>query len=81
MTDQAGQRLRRIGWLLTPLVVWAASFLGAWLGALGAQRWGGPRSGLGPMVLGAVALAILALILWVLFLRRGTRPPAPSDRA
>jgi hypothetical protein len=25
--------LRFLGWLLTPLVAWAASFLGAWIGA------------------------------------------------
>jgi hypothetical protein len=79
VTDPAGHRLRRIGWLLTPLVVWAASFLGAWLGALGARRVAGPWGGVGLMVIGAVALAGLALVLWVLLLRRRARPPTTPE--
>jgi hypothetical protein len=81
VTDHTHQRLRRVGWLLTPIVVWAASFLGAWLGALGARRFGGPWGGIGLMMVGAAGLATLAVILWVLFLRRRARPPAPSDHA
>jgi hypothetical protein len=79
VTDSAGHRLRRIGWLLTPLVVWAASFLGAWLGALGARRVEGPWGGVGLMVVGAAALAGLALTLWVLLLRRRARPPTTPE--
>jgi hypothetical protein len=75
VTDPAGHRLRRIGWLLTPLVVWAASFVGAWLGALGARRVQGPWGGVGVMVVGAAVLAGVTLILWVLLLRWRARPP------
>ena len=38
MKDTTRDRLLAIGWLLTPLVVWAASFFGAWLGALVARE-------------------------------------------
>lgn len=79
MTGAAGDRLRRIAWLLTPLVVWAASFVGAWLGALGARRFGGPWGGIGLMAGGAAALAGVSLILWVLLLRRRARPPTTSE--
>ena len=79
MTESGGHRLRRIGWLLTPLVVWAASFVGAWLGALGARRFGGPRGGIGLMVAGAVGTAGLALILWVRLVRQRSRPPGTSE--
>jgi len=78
VTEPAGYRLRRIGWLLTPLVVWAASFMGAWLGALGARRVGGPWGGVGLMVVGAAVLAGVALILWVLLLRWRARPPTTA---
>ncbi|HSR93146.1 MAG TPA: hypothetical protein VLK88_17700, partial [Gemmatimonadales bacterium] len=37
---------RIIGWLLTPLVVWAASFLGAWLATWFATGIAAPRAGL-----------------------------------
>jgi hypothetical protein len=79
VTDRAGRRLVRIGWLLTPFVVWAASFVGAWLGALAARRLGGPWGGIGLMVGGAAGVAGLALILWVLLLRRHGRHPTTSE--
>jgi hypothetical protein len=79
VTGSGGHRLRRIGWLLTPLVVWAASFVGAWLGALGARRFGGPWGGIGAMVAGAAGLAGLAVILWARLLRQRSRPPGASE--
>ena len=40
-----GRLVRTAGWLLTPLVVWAASFLGGWLGALLGRMVGGLLGG------------------------------------
>ena len=61
---------RLAGWLLTPLVAWAASFFGAWLGALLAG--GVTDSGRGLLtMLGVGALfAIGATVAWMWFLRR-----------
>jgi hypothetical protein len=73
------QQLRRIGWLLTPLVVWAASFLGAWAGAGIAARAHLMDRGVELMAGGAVIAALGATALWLLLLRRGLRGAAPSD--
>ncbi len=50
--------VRFVGWLLTPVVVWAASFLGAWIGASLGER-------LGYMVWTGVASGTLAFVGWV----------------
>jgi len=73
VTVHRSHQLRRIGWLLTPLVVWAASFVGAWAGAAIAERAGLRHRGLAMMVGGAVVGALVALVLWVALLRRGPR--------
>ena len=64
--------LRFFGWLLTPLVAWAASFFGATAGAA-------LSAGLAPMTsiwvtvaCGGVA-ALIALLLWLRLLRRSPR--------
>jgi hypothetical protein len=74
-------RLRAIGWLLTPLVVWAASFCGAWLGAVVAAHLDPHRSGIAVMAGGAVLVAGLATLLWIVVLRhgRGTQAPKPPS--
>jgi hypothetical protein len=81
--------VRIVAWLLTPVVAWAASFLGGWIGLLlgrargdaNALVWGG---------VGAVVAALAAVIAWVLRLRIGARrdagsgshaPDAPPDDA
>ncbi|MDH4044421.1 MAG: hypothetical protein OEW06_08185 [Gemmatimonadota bacterium] len=69
--------------MLTPLVVWAASFVGAWLGALLAGRVGGPAGGIGLMAVGAGVVTVVAVVVWVRLLRRGADraahlPGAPS---
>jgi hypothetical protein len=62
--------LRIVGWLLTPLVAWAASFLGAWLVLLTLGTAGSPRALIG-IALGAALLAgIVALLLWRKVLKR-----------
>lgn len=65
---------RLFGWLLTPVVAWAASFLGAtfvaWLGA----PWTGTATvRLGATVLGGALAAALALIGWIRLLGRSAR--------
>lgn len=75
MTGTRSIRLRRVGWLLTPVVVWAAAFFGAWLGAL--------VGGIGTMIGGALLLTVAAVAAWLGALARLTRPgpggspPAP----
>jgi hypothetical protein len=71
-------QLRRIGWLLTPLVVWAASFLGAWAGAALAGRTGARDGGLVLMAGGAILAAGLATAAWLVVLRRGLRAERPG---
>ena len=50
-----------VGWLLTPLWAWGASYLGLWLGALVALRFSSPLvmlvvAGLGAVLVGFVVL-------------------------
>ena len=59
----AARRFYRLaGWLLTPLVAWAVSFLGGWIGAgvLGSVRG---------MVGGSVTGAVLGVLGWVVLMR------------
>ena len=66
---------RVLGWLLTPFVVWAASFVGGWIGAIVGKT-------LPALVIGAVAGGIVGGAIWVLVggARRGPRAE-PSDDA
>ncbi|MFQ5703009.1 MAG: hypothetical protein ACE5HT_03215 [Gemmatimonadales bacterium] len=73
MTGTPTARLgRTIRWLLTPIVVWAATFVGAWLGAtLGANMvWlvGGGLLGAGGSMVG-----------WVYMMRRPTRKESGTN--
>jgi len=76
--EPARDRLRAIGWLLTPLVVWAASFFGAWLGALLARQLGRQEMGIELMAGGAVVVALVATLFWIRLLRRSRRTRHPS---
>ena len=59
-----------LGWLLTPLLAWGASFVGLWAGALMGLRFTRPLVMLG-VAGGVAALAgLAALALWVRFMRR-----------
>jgi uncharacterized membrane protein YeaQ/YmgE (transglycosylase-associated protein family) len=61
---------RVFGWLLTPVLAWAASFFGAVAGALLAMRVREPRNGiLVTAVVGGV-VSFVAIHLWLRFLRR-----------
>ena len=59
-----------VGWLLTPVLAWAASYLGLWAGALVATGFARPLTMLA--VAGGVAAlcGFAALALWVRFMRR-----------
>lgn len=64
---------RIIGWLLTPLVVWAASFLGAWIATSFAGSLPSPRTGF-YLTIGAGLLAGVAMtLLWMRILRSSRR--------
>jgi hypothetical protein len=74
VTTRPENRLVRVlGWLLTPFVVWAASFLGGWLGALIGQTTGTLGGGIGWLVGGAVLAGGGALAGWIRLLRRRER--------
>lgn len=61
--------LRFVGWLLTPLVAWAASFCGAWVGSLFVPLTDRPTAGLILAIgLGAV-FAVTGTMLWMRVLR------------
>ncbi len=62
--------LRFGGWLLTPLVAWAASFVGAWAMALATTPLRDSSLAV-VLTLGGGALgAVTATILWIRLLRR-----------
>ena len=61
---------RVFGWLLTPFVAWAASFLGASAVAAVTPLFPSPRTGLIVTGLAAVLAAMAALWAWLRLLRR-----------
>ena len=65
--------IRLVGWLLTPFIAWAASFLGAVIGATIARGINSPRTGLIiTLICGAIAgLGTLAMVIH--YLRRSPR--------
>lgn len=69
----SGRGLRLAGWLLTPAVVWAASFAGGWLGAMLGARLGSPESAIVWLGGGSVIGGTAGLAFWILRLMRGAR--------
>lgn len=61
---------RIFGWLLTPLLAWAASFFGAVAGALIAMRIADPVPGLIVTAICGGLAGFLAIIGWLRYLRR-----------
>ena len=59
-----------VGWLLTPLWAWGASYFGLWMGALVGLRLSQPSAMLGVAVGGAAILGFGALWAWVRLMRR-----------
>ena len=68
-----GRLVRLVGWLLTPLVAWAASFLGAWLALTAGWRLGTPRQMLVMFLVTGFVTAVVALLLWMWLLRHSAR--------
>lgn len=64
--------LRFVGWLLTPIVAWAASFGGATLGAILGRGVAALTGLFISVVCGGLAAAV-ALLLWLRLLRRSPR--------
>ena len=59
-----------VGWLLTPLWAWGASFFGTWVGAQLALRFASPAAMLGTALLCAALCGFGTLWIWVRFMRR-----------
>jgi hypothetical protein len=80
VTSDRASRMVRIGlWLLTPVVAWAASFLGGWVGAVLARNIAQPRRAALWLVGGGVAGAALGVAAWLWFVvRRRSRGGSPS---
>lgn len=80
MTGAPGGRLvRTAGWLLTPLVVWAASFLGGWVGALVGRAVGGILGGGVWLLAGSVAGGAGGLVGWLRVMSRRRIPAPPAE--
>jgi hypothetical protein len=65
--------LRFLGWLLTPLVAWAASFAGATLGAKVGGGAANPMTTFWITVVFGAVFAIVGAIGWLRVLRRSRR--------
>ena len=61
--------LRFLGWLLTPLVAWAASFLGAWLLSILVAGMRDPTDALVLTLGGGAVAAVSMTFLWMRLLR------------
>lgn len=59
-----------VGWLLTPVLAWAASYVGLWAGALVAIRFARPLTMLAVAGGAAALCGFTALTIWVRFMRR-----------
>jgi len=71
VTAPGGKRVVRfLGWLLTPVVVWAASFLGGWAVALATSADRGTM-GVVQLTIGAVLGGTVGLVGWLVVMRRG----------
>jgi hypothetical protein len=69
----AGILLRIVGWLLTPLVVWAASLWAAWVALRFSGGFDHPRTALYAALGIAVLAGTITLYLWMQLLRRSPR--------
>ena len=61
--------LRFLGWLLTPLVAWAASFFGAWLVSMAVGRMDDANGALILTIAGGAVAAVTVTFLWMGLLR------------
>ncbi len=65
--------LRILGWLLTPLVAWAASFWGAWMFLRAQGAFDRPWTALYLALAVAIGAGVAALLGWMQLLRRSPR--------
>jgi len=65
--------LRFLGWLLTPLVAWAASFIGAWLMSMAVSGMRDPNDALVLTLGGGAVAAVSVTFLWMRLLRRSRK--------
>jgi hypothetical protein len=65
--------VRIVGWLLTPLVAWAASFVGAWFGAMISAGAENPMTTFWVMAIGGAITALAGAWGWLRFLRKHPR--------
>jgi hypothetical protein len=68
-----GWILRFFGWLLTPFVAWAASFLGATVGAGVGRLVADSKTGVILALVFGAAAAVASLLLWLRLLRRSPK--------
>jgi hypothetical protein len=68
-----GILVRIVGWLLTPLVAWAASFYGAWTLLQVQGRFANPRHAIYAAFATALVTAVLLMLAWTQLLRRSPR--------
>lgn len=59
-----------VGWLLTPVLAWGASFFGLWAGAHFATHATAPLVTMAPGLAGAALCGFGTLWFWVRFMRR-----------
>jgi hypothetical protein len=59
-----------VGWLLTPLWAWGASFFGMWIGAHVVLESRHPLALVAPGLAGAAVCGFGTLWIWVRFMRR-----------
>jgi hypothetical protein len=69
----AGKLVRLVGWLLTPLSAWAASFIGAGIGAQVSARANRSTTTLAVSVGFGAVFALVAAWGWLRYLRRSPR--------
>lgn len=68
-----GILVRVIGWLLTPLVAWAASFYSAWALLHIEDRFADPRHAMYAALIAALLAGVVALLGWMQLLKRSPR--------
>ena len=59
-----------VGWLLTPVLAWSASYVGLWAGAMLATGFRQPLTMLAVAAAVAALCGFMALFVWVRFMRR-----------
>src|SRR6266487_3270425 len=59
-----------VGWLLTPVLGWGASFVGLWVGAAVGMRFANPLTMLAIAGAGAALFGVATLITWLRFMRK-----------